>query len=252
MRVSWFYLSAIIFIALNLSGLPAQERSGGASALTINANDKEIIQRITERPEYRKYLFTNESDFTRHSRSLINQALTQISDFIQNIFRRLLRTGEGPFSNTSWLSAILDVPIWETFFFILVLLIAFLIYKNRSKFPFLSKHVKEQPPPPRTWQTLSRVPDAWQELITDILKHYLSSINMSLQRDMSLRYCLGLLKNNQRDDSFINELVEFLEKWHFSTWQPDEKVIESWFRSIQKKANHFKGLKLKIGHEQVI
>ena len=94
------------------------------------------------------------------------------------------------------------------------------------------------------WQSLSRVPDAWQNLIKEILDHYLSSINIVLQKDMSLRYCLEVLDNNQRSDSFISELVEFLEKWHFSTWQPDEKIIKSWFKSIQNKADYFKTLKL--------
>ena len=209
-------------------------------------DDQAIIQKIIERSEYTKYLFKNESELTQFSRSFFEKSLKNIGNFLREIFSTMLRKNTRSLADTNWLNAIMNFPLWEILLFVFILLLGFLMYKIfRNLGPKLRSSMK-QPKEDSSymWQSLSRVPDAWQNLIKEILDHYLSSINIVLQKDMSLRYCLEVLDNNQRSDSFISELVEFLEKWHFSTWQPDEKIIKSWFKSIQNKADYFKTLKL--------
>ncbi len=237
----FFFLLFLIFSFGGSSLLFSQETE---TLLTESSkkNDREIVRKIIERSEYTKYLSKHESELTNFSRSFLERGLKKVSNFLQEILRR----NTGSLLGHNWLNTVMNFPLWETLLFFLILLLAFLIYKLITKMaPKLSSSSQqEKEEPPYLWQSLSRVPDVWQSLIKEILNYYLSSINIVLQKDMSLRYCLELLENNQRNDSFISELVEFLEKWHFSTWQPDEKIIKSWFKSIRDKADYFKTLKL--------
>ena len=215
-------------------------------------NDKEIIQRITERPEYAQYLFKKESELTKFSRSQFRQGLNKILNFIREIFTDTFDENSRSIMNTNWLNNILNLSIWKTVLFFMVLIIGFLLYKLLKRIKIKMKPKIDKINLPYSWQNFSRMPDLWQDLIREILNYYLSSINIILRQEMSLRYCLVLLENNQRSDSFICELVEFLEKWHYSTWQPDEKLIKSWFKSIHKKSEQFKKIKLNINNETVI
>ncbi len=217
-----------------------------------NKNDKEIIQRITERPEYAQYLFKDESELTKFSRSQFQQGLSKILNFIREILADTFNKSGRSIMNTNWLNNIFNLSVWKTLLFFMILIIGVLFYKLLKRIKIKMKPKIDKVNPYYSWQNFSRMPDVWQDLIREILNYYLSSINIILQQDMSLRYCLVLLENNQRSDSFIRELVEFLEKWHYSTWQPDEKLIKSWFESIRKKSEQCKKIKLNINNEAVI
>ena len=214
-------------------------------------SDKDIIQRIIERPEYQKYLTLGRPE-TDQSESYFN-------DFFGSLLRYLYNLLSKAFENTDMdqgldlvefmLKSLKDSPFLKTLAIISTIVVCFWIYRHISKIRLSKRGASLPDEPSVNWKELAHMPDAWQDLIKNILNHYLASLRMNLQPHMTLRQCLKILVDNKRDDVFIRELVDFLEKWHFSNWQPDQKVIQSWFVTIKEKSERFQELKLEAVYE---
>ena len=200
-------------------------------------SDKDIIQKIIKSSEYQKYLTLGQAEAGRQE------------SYLENLLRAFLEFLSEDILNLDWTEAlgIMD-PIFQSFggslllHILVIFLVAGLLFKlyryiSKSRFK-----TSETPQPDETdiaWKELSRMPDRWKDLTKDVLNHYLLPIRMNLQPHTTLRQCLKVLEKHKRDDSFIRELVAFLEKWHFDNWQPDQRVVHNWFIRLKERSEQF-------------
>ncbi len=199
--------------------------------------DKKIIQNIIDRDEYQKYLYEHDSAIQEKSRSIFTDIKEWFLDALAN------NLSLDPKEGTDFLSFFNDLAHFPYKTILWILVTFLLIFMGIRLYPYLKRlrnnskntiNPKERVNHSNEIESLN-VTDAWKDLINSILNQYLSYMHLSLQPSMTLRQFLNLLRDHKKEDIFIVEFVEFLEKWRFSDWHPDQKTIDNWFEIITKK-----------------
>ena len=200
-------------------------------------SDKDIIQKIIESSAFQKYLAPTQAEADRQESGL------------ESLLRSFLEFLSENLANLDWtkVAGIME-SIFQSFgasfllYILIILLVARLFFKAYGYISKTRFKISKTPQPDETdanWKKLSQMPDRWQELTKNVLDRYLSPICMELQPHTTLRQCLKALEKNKKDDDFIRGLVTFLEKWHFSNWQPDQRVVHNWFIRLKERSEQF-------------
>ena len=194
-------------------------------------SDKKTIQNIIDRSEYQDFLKEYESLISKQRESVFDSIKKYLYQLLQNIFT------QNTVPNVNIINPFLNLFSNPYIFIcIIIIILAILTYKMYKNYIHKLK-IKNTQLNTYPNYDFDQVPDDWKELINNILKYYLTPIQLSLTPSMTLRQVLQTLKDYKKDDTFINEFVEFLERWHFSNWHPSKDIIDKWYQIILAKQN---------------